>query len=350
MYFNASLLNGITESSTSTEILNAMRSYLRSNPVTIVLKCVSGVTYHFDNVGALRTYLGANNIWINPGTITECDYCANTKLYVDNVPFGNPQTGLINQNVTDVAHRGYALCPENTLIAYKEARLHGYLGAEADVRFTSDGIPVLLHDATLNRTARNSDGTTLSSTVYIHQITYADALTYDFGIYKGSQYAGTKIPKFEDYLSLCKKIGLTPVIDLKETTRSEAGILVDLVNKHGLSDKAMWVSSTVNGLRYIADVKSDAILILAPSDSISNYITALNELKTNTNTVIFAAYKNLQSLATTINTAIANNIPLWIWAITSYTELDAKYDEYITGYLSEVTEYVPSYYLYLLGI
>lgn len=52
-----------------------------------------------------------------------------------------------------VAHRGGAqLAPENTLEALEAARQSGADGAEIDVRQTGDGVPVLLHDASLRRT------------------------------------------------------------------------------------------------------------------------------------------------------------------------------------------------------
>lgn len=52
-----------------------------------------------------------------------------------------------------VAHRGGAqLAPENTLEALEAARQSGADGAEIDVRQTGDGVPVLIHDASLRRT------------------------------------------------------------------------------------------------------------------------------------------------------------------------------------------------------
>jgi len=49
----------------------------------IVYPLATPTTYHFDNVGELYTYFGTNNTWIDTGAITECDYPADTKLYVD---------------------------------------------------------------------------------------------------------------------------------------------------------------------------------------------------------------------------------------------------------------------------
>ena len=94
--------------------------------------------------------------------------------------------------VRSINHRGWYSAPENTIPAYKASKQNGFSIVECDVRFTSDGIPVLLHDATINRTARNADGTTISETISIGSITYSEALEYDFGIYKNAQYAGTK--------------------------------------------------------------------------------------------------------------------------------------------------------------
>lgn len=52
-----------------------------------------------------------------------------------------------------VAHRGYAKqYPENTLIAIEAALEAGVTKVEFDVQFTSDSVPVLLHDPGLKRT------------------------------------------------------------------------------------------------------------------------------------------------------------------------------------------------------
>jgi glycerophosphoryl diester phosphodiesterase len=51
------------------------------------------------------------------------------------------------------AHRGGAkLAPENTLAAFDNALAHGADGLEIDVHLAADGVPVVIHDATLDRT------------------------------------------------------------------------------------------------------------------------------------------------------------------------------------------------------
>ncbi len=52
-----------------------------------------------------------------------------------------------------IAHRGASgLFPENTLLAFREAIALGADAIELDVRVTGDGIPVVLHDSTVDRT------------------------------------------------------------------------------------------------------------------------------------------------------------------------------------------------------
>lgn len=53
-----------------------------------------------------------------------------------------------------IAHRGYAArYPENTLLALRAAMDAGARWLEFDVQLSADGVPVLLHDVSLQRTA-----------------------------------------------------------------------------------------------------------------------------------------------------------------------------------------------------
>lgn len=53
-----------------------------------------------------------------------------------------------------IGHRGAAAhAPENTLISFERALADGADGIEFDVRLAGDGVPVVIHDSTLRRTA-----------------------------------------------------------------------------------------------------------------------------------------------------------------------------------------------------
>ena len=51
-----------------------------------------------------------------------------------------------------VAHRGAGkLAPENTLAAFRLGAQYGFRMFECDVKLSADGVPFLMHDATLDR-------------------------------------------------------------------------------------------------------------------------------------------------------------------------------------------------------
>jgi glycerophosphoryl diester phosphodiesterase len=52
-----------------------------------------------------------------------------------------------------IGHRGaMAYAPENTLASFREARRRGASWVETDIKLTADGVPIVMHDASLKRT------------------------------------------------------------------------------------------------------------------------------------------------------------------------------------------------------
>ena len=159
----------------------------------------------------------------------------------------------------NVCHRGLCTAglPENTLVAFAACKTAGWKWVESDIRFTSDGVCVMLHDESINRTARNADGTSISGTVNIADITYAQALSYDFGIYAGEQYAGIKILTLDDFLNYCSKAGLYVQIEVKNSTsftQEMANAVWAIVQKYRMERKAAWLCSSVGGVQKFTSI------------------------------------------------------------------------------------------------
>lgn len=76
-----------------------------------------------------------------------------------------PRSDLNEHAPLVIAHRGAsAHAPENSIASFRRALADGADGIEFDVRLASDGVPVVIHDATLRRTAaRNVEVAALSS-------------------------------------------------------------------------------------------------------------------------------------------------------------------------------------------
>ena len=93
------------------------------------------------------------------------------------------------------AHRGANdTHPENTLAAFRKAIRLGAHMIEFDVDLTSDGYPVLMHDATVDRT---TDGVGLVTDLPFDSIRQLDA-----GIRKDPRFAGEQIPTLDEALDM----------------------------------------------------------------------------------------------------------------------------------------------------
>lgn len=114
------------------------------------------------------------------------------------------------------AHKGVSTeNPENTMPAFRAAVEQGYDLIELDVSPTKDLRFVLLHDKLLNRTARLPDGSVLTEEIPITEITYRQALEYDFGLCFSEKFRGTKIALFDEVLAFAEEKGILLKIDNK---------------------------------------------------------------------------------------------------------------------------------------
>ena len=232
-----------------------------------------------------------------------------------------------DKTVKGINHRGYSIeAPENTLPAYKLSKKMGFNYAETDVSFTSDGVAVCLHDDTINRT---SNGTGI-----IYNMTYADVLQYDFGSWKSPVYAGTKIPTVEQFVKLCKDIGLNPYIELKDGyayTESQIQSIVDIVKACGMSKNTTFISFNSTFLTYVKNYDQEARIGFIAGIDASSIATA-NSLKTGYNEVVLDVQYNVATQAN-IDLCIAADIPVEVWTVDSDATI-LKLNKYVTGVTS----------------
>lgn len=96
-----------------------------------------------------------------------------------------------------VAHAGASACaPENTMAAFNLALEQGADSIELDVNLSSDLVPVVIHDHTLDRT---TDGKGL-----VGERSLAELKQLDAGRWFGDSFAGERIPSLEEVLRWAK--------------------------------------------------------------------------------------------------------------------------------------------------
>lgn len=236
----------------------------------------------------------------------------------------------INPNILSLGHRGCGIAPENTLAAFRLAKKMGFDAVETDIAYTSDSVAVLLHNTDIDDTS--------NGTGKISELTFEQVRALDFGSWKSAEYAGEKIPTFDEFMALCKNIGLTPYIELKSSaspqyTEEQINGLVDVVKRYGMLDKVAWVSGSVSYLTKIKNADATARLGLIFSDIDTAKIGYANSLKTDSNEVFISA-SQLSCTDEMVQLCIDAGIPLMFWGIDTVEEVLAAHT-YAFGFCTD---------------
>jgi glycerophosphoryl diester phosphodiesterase len=120
-----------------------------------------------------------------------------------------------------IAHRGAGkLAPENTLAAFRLGARYGYRAFECDVKLSADGLPFLLHDATLERT---SNGVGAAGEQRWHELSQLDA-----GGWHSRAYAGEPLPSLRGVAAFVQRNGFALDLEIKPSpgTDSHTGAVV----------------------------------------------------------------------------------------------------------------------------
>lgn len=145
--------------------------------------------------------------------------------------------------ISHAACKGHA--PENTLAGIRAALDLGSDGIEIDVHTTSDGVPVLLHDDTLERT---TDGAGDVHALSLDQVRRLDAGSKSHA----GRYAGERVPTLAEVLDLTRGHALL-IIEVKQAAIERE--VVDAVRRAGAAgDVMVWSfrATVVKAMREIA--------------------------------------------------------------------------------------------------
>ena len=116
-----------------------------------------------------------------------------------------------------LAHRGAgALAPENTLAAIRRGQELGFRAIEIDARLTSDGVPVVIHDRTLERTT-NGHGV-------VAETAAAEIARLDAGRWFGPEYRGEPLPTLAATIAHCRAHGIWINLEIKRAWGQTARI------------------------------------------------------------------------------------------------------------------------------
>jgi len=122
---------------------------------------------------------------------------------------------------TTVGHRGTTILEdENTIAAFRSAYEHGLDVFECDPRLTKDGVYVIMHDSTVDRT---TDGTGKVSDMTLEEIKQLRTEN------------GHQVPTLEEALRFAGEHNMGVYLDLKEPTSEGAELLIKTIEETGMT-------------------------------------------------------------------------------------------------------------------
>jgi glycerophosphoryl diester phosphodiesterase/dienelactone hydrolase len=140
-----------------------------------------------------------------------------------------------------VGHRGLLKqAPENTLANFR-ACLELRLGFEFDVRRTTDGHLVCLHDATLDRT---TEGTGNVADQTLDQVRELDA-----GRWFAPEFSGERVPTIDEVFSLLaqhRDRSVLAAVDIKAAEPQVEADLIRLAKQHQVLDRLVFIGRTID--------------------------------------------------------------------------------------------------------
>lgn len=154
-----------------------------------------------------------------------------------------------SEYVMVAAHRAaHNIHPENSLPAIEHAIELGVDIIELDIKVSKDGVPVLMHDKTIDRTTNGTGNP--------EEYTLAELKTFRL-LDKDGKDSQLTIPTFEEALMLTKGRAMID-IDIKT---SKVKAIVDVIQKTGTVQEVFYFDNDYNGLKEIRSMEERSIFM-----------------------------------------------------------------------------------------
>jgi glycerophosphoryl diester phosphodiesterase len=246
------------------------------------------------------------------------------------------------------AHRGGAgLWPENTLEAFRGAVALGCTHLETDLRVTSDGELVLMHDARLERT---TDGRGEVSAHTLAELKRLDAGYHFSPDGKAFPYRGrgVTIPTFAELVATAPSVRFN--VEIKERGPFELPrALVDFIECHALADRIVVAAERHDLMRDFRRLSGGRVATSATRRECLQFWLASRARLT---AVLRTPYQALQIPVRAGNTTLVtrrlldaahrSGVAVHVWTIDDPLEMEALLDLGVDGLMSDYPDRLQS--------
>ena len=214
-----------------------------------------------------------------------------------------------------VAHRGFsAIAPENTPAAFAAALEHRANSVEFDLQLTADGIPVVIHNPTLDKTTGTPGKVTEKTLLQLQSL--------DAGSWFNPQFAGQKIPTLSETLDILQPLSHHIYLDVKphcQWSESQVDRLVELLISKGWQEKAIVSSFNPQFVEQVRQTKRGLKLgyIVANPDDYQQELAAAARYG---NSVIISEYHILLENPTLVEQSRNKGVDIVVWTVDNPDE------------------------------
>lgn len=158
---------------------------------------------------------------------------------------------VADRHVLIAGHRGdKAGAPENTLAAMRLAIAGDADFVETDLQLTADGVPVLMHDWTLDRTTDGSGP--------VWALTWEQLSDLDAGAWYAPEFRGTRVPRLEEFLDLVAPSQKRIILEVKGSwNAAQLAEVVAEIQSRRLEERVIVASFDIVSLRHLRSVAPD---------------------------------------------------------------------------------------------
>lgn len=204
--------------------------------------------------------------------------------------------------------------PENSTKAYETAGKNKIFICEADIRQTSDGKYVCIHNDTVDSTT--------SGTGTVSEMTF-DEIRALYLLNPNGTTSELKVPSVEEYLVICKKYNMIAAMELKTTQDTDIANymsgLLEIIEDYGMTYQCLFIVN-ISRMRYIRSISEIPCNLIADSDS---FDSVLEEAIRYPYIGVAISYEYIT--AAMIESCHTNKIPITVFVINTTSDADTYF-------------------------
>ena len=218
---------------------------------------------------------------------------------------------IMAQSTFIVAHRGFSsIAPENSLSAFEAAIECGAPYFELDVQASADGVPMVIHDETLDRTSSSGH------TGRVDHLTQSELRQVHVGYPSkfGAEFALEPLPTLADALALAKG-RIKVCVEIKVSGIEEA--IVRDIQEQGMDSEVVVFSFLPDVLRRVHELAPELPLLFLKEQASVQDLMRCSEL--NAGAIGVGGRTTLD--AAFVQTAREAGIQIWRWTVDEPDEM-----------------------------